>query len=169
VTWGTAPSTGALTLISSTTIGSAVTSVAVTGVFSSTYDNYLIIVSGGAHSSSGWLNLQMGATTTGYYQGRTETSYAGAADLGGSSNQASFRFVGWGAANGLNLAAQVISPNLAKNTFVYSSFARNGTTEAAGISNGYLDNTTQYTDFTLLRQTSGTLTGGTIKVYGYAN
>jgi hypothetical protein len=168
--WATlAPSTGGLAFISSTTIGSAVTSVAVTNVFSSTYDNYLIIVSGGAHSSSGWLNLQMGATTTGYYQGRTETSYAGAADLGGSSNQASFRFVGWGAANGLNLAAQIIAPNLAKNTFVYSSFARNGTTEAAGISNGYLDNTTQYTDFTLLRQTSGTLTGGTIKVYGYIN
>jgi hypothetical protein len=31
---------------------------------------------------------------------------------------------------------------------------------------GYLDNTTSYTDFTLT-PSSGTLTGGTIRVYGY--
>ena len=168
VTWGTAPSSG-LTLINSTTIGSGVTSVAVTNVFSSTYDNYLIIVSGGAHSTAGWLNLQLGATTTGYYTGRTGTSFAGSGDIGGDANQSSFRFVGWGETAGLNMACTVISPNQAKLTVVYSQFVNSNTGGAGGITNGFLNNSTQYTDFTLLRNSSGTLTGGTIKTYGYQN
>jgi hypothetical protein len=41
----------ALTLIKTQTIGTAVSSVTVTGAFSTTYDNYKIIVSGGVASA----------------------------------------------------------------------------------------------------------------------
>jgi hypothetical protein len=37
----------------------------------------------------------------------------------------------------------------------------------AGLAVGILDNTTSYTDFTIA-PTTGTITGGTIFVYGYA-
>ena len=55
-TWNSLGTSG-LTLISSTTIGSAVSSVTVSNVFSSTYDNYLITVNGGAASTD--MNLNM--------------------------------------------------------------------------------------------------------------
>ena len=56
-----------LQLISTTTIGSAVASVAVTGAFSSTYDAYKIIVTGGTASTTDnnmrYINT---GSTTGY-------------------------------------------------------------------------------------------------------
>jgi len=51
-TWS-APSIAGLTLVKSQTIGSAVSSVEVTGAFSATYDNYKVIVIGGVGSVFG--------------------------------------------------------------------------------------------------------------------
>jgi hypothetical protein len=169
-TWATlAPTSSGLTLISSTTIGSAVSTVAVTNVFSSTYDNYLIIVSGGASSAESGLGIQLGATTTGYYYGAIRLTYTGSGNNLNGDNVASWPQVGRGNASGLSLMATIISPNLAKNTF-YTAGVAGSTSNASpmGVSGGYVGNTTQYTDFTLTT-TTGTITGGTIKVYGYAN
>jgi hypothetical protein len=58
-----------LVLISTTTIGTTVASVTVSGAFSATYDNYKIIVSGGVGSTNITLRLKLGSTTTGYYAG----------------------------------------------------------------------------------------------------
>jgi hypothetical protein len=60
------PSSG-MTLISTTTIGTTVSSVNVTSAFSTTYDNYKIIVSGGVSSSTPTFSLKLGSTATGYY------------------------------------------------------------------------------------------------------
>jgi hypothetical protein len=168
--WATlGPTSSGLAFISSTTIGSAVSTVAVSNVFSSTYDNYLVIVSGGASSAESGLGIQLGATTTGYYYGAIRLTYAGSGNNLNGDNIASWPQIGRGNADGLHLVATIVSPNLAKNTF-YSAGVAGSTSNASpmGISGGYVGNTTAYTGFTLTT-TTGTVTGGTIKVYGYAN
>ena len=157
-----------LILISSTTIGSAVASVTVTDAFSSTYENYKIMVSGGTASTGGLLALQLGATTTGYYASNIRYNYNGVAALAFDNNAASFTRIGWADTNGLNAAVELLSPELAKNTFMAGGNAVALTNNGAGPYHGFLNNTTQYTAFTLIAGT-GTLTGGTIRVYGYAN
>ena len=51
-------SSGGLVLVKTQTIGTTVSSVEVTGAFSSTYDNYKIIVSGGAGSTAAQFGLK---------------------------------------------------------------------------------------------------------------
>ena len=158
-----------LVLISSTTIGSAVASVAVSGAFSSTYDSYLIQVSGGVASTAVNLNLQLGATTTGYYAVYPRLTYSSAAANNVTDNNtANFSRAGTGNTNSLNMSLTIVNPNFAKNTYVYAHYVDPDPSSVAGTVSGFLNNTTAYTAFTVLPNT-GTLTGGTIRVYGYAN
>ena len=167
--WQPVGVTPGLVLISSTTIGSAVSSVEVTGAFSSTYDNYKIIISGGAGSTGVNFGIKFGATATGYYAGITQVTYSSATGASfADSNAASFSSIGYGNTNGLVASIEVTSPNLAKNTFVSSQHARNNTAAQSVVYTGFLNDTTQYTAFTITPG-SGTFTGGTIRVYGYAN
>jgi hypothetical protein len=167
--WATVgPSTaGGLTLITAQTIGTAVASVAVTGVFSSTYDNYKIVISGGTASVNDEnCGMSLGATTTGYYAGYVGSVYSTAAVSSPSNNNTSSwtRVVGL-MTNGLNANFELNGPNLAKRTFITGFHVQ----DTIGRSySGYVDNTTQYTAFTIT-PASGTLTGGTIRVYGYSN
>jgi hypothetical protein len=163
--WANAGALGGLELIKAQTIGSAVSSVVVTDVFSSTYDNYRIVLSGGATSVSyANIGIQLGSTTTGYGHALYYIVY-GTSETGidRTGNGSSWANTFAGQPNGLTGSCDVISPNLAKNSFV--SFVR-ATTSAAAFGSGYLNDTTQYTSFTII-PTSGTLTGGTIAVYGY--
>jgi len=159
----------ALVLISSTTIGSAVASVTVSSAFSSTYDNYKIIVSGGVASTDSFLKLTLGATATGYYYfGVYGSANWGSTVSGDGAANTTFWSSGSASANSLNANIELIAPNLAKNTSyttIYSNTRTGGTHIMYG---GYLTDTTQYTAFTLTTN-SGTITGGTIRVYGYAN
>jgi len=169
VTWGESPSAGALVLTKSVTIGSAVSSVAVTGAFSATYDNYKIFISGGAASTNNWLGIQMGATTTGYYWGRAGCAFASNTFNGDNGNNtANWTDVSYtGGANGLGLECTLINPYLAKNTGIGWNLIMFATGQAGGFGSGFLNNTTSYTDFTVVVST-GTITGGEIRVYGYA-
>ena len=165
---GPAASSG-LTLVSATTIGTTVSSVTVTGAFSSTYDNYLVMVSGGVASTATRLLLSLGATNTGYYFWGVYNTYT-VATLGKlhGSNAAA-----WDEAVGVTTNSNVgvfnvIAPNLAKRTSFNAVMSLSGTSEYGAYTSGFLNNDTQYTDFTLTTGT-GTITGGTIRVYGYAN
>jgi len=168
--WATVgPATAsALTLISATTIGTTVASVTVTGAFSSTYDNYKIIINGGVGSTNQDLSMKLGSTTTGYYGSLMYGSYAAGSPTNAAfANGANFQYVGSGDAASMNADYDVLAPNLAKKTILHAQFVRPSTTGLAGAVNAFLNNTTQYTDFTILPDT-GTFTGGTIYVYGYA-
>ena len=168
VTWGTAPESPGLIFISSTTIGTAVSSVTVSNVFSATYDNYRIIVSGGAGSAFQGLRIQLGATTTGYYDGYNGYNYtAASANASQTNNGATFN-AGSTNTNGHCGNFDLIAPNLAKNTMITQNLALPDSTGAGRAGGGFLNDTTQYTGFTLTTA-SGTITGGTIKVYGYRN
>lgn len=166
VTWGTAPSTGGLELITAQTIGSAVASVTVSNVFSSTYDDYLVRLSAGSASTAADVNLTFGATTTGYYWSFAGTSYANAAAKNGAANTSSIVAVGNVNTNGYSSVIDIQAPNLAKNTVVRTNYVVLETGGSSGAINGYVNNTTAYTAFTLTCA-SGTLTGGIIYVYGY--
>ena len=169
VTWGTAPSAGALVLVKSQTIGSGVSSVAVTNAFSANYDNYKILISGGAASTGLWLGLQLGATTTGYYWGTTAASYTNNTySPNNGNNTASFANITYQlSTSGLTFNCDVFGPYTATNTGVGYAQVMYATGQAGGYGSGFLNNTTSYTDFTIIPST-GTLTGGEIRVYGYA-
>ena len=157
-----------LTLISATTIGTTVASVTVTGAFSATYDNYRITISGGVGSTNDSLNMILGATATGYYRAGYNSTYA-SASLGASqgSNATVWR-IGYLTTNIISCEVELFNPNLAKRSLYAARFVDADTTGSGFQVGGVLTNNTQYTDFTIT-PTSGTLTGGTIRVYGYAN
>jgi hypothetical protein len=162
-------SSSALTLISSTTIGSAVSSVTVSGAFSSTYDNYLILFNGGSASvAADFLYLTLGSTSSGYNQGGSSSTYP-ASNLGSErrANTTSW-YGGYMNTAGINGQITLMGPNMTENTFINAVFASGRTSDAGYQLPGFLNDTTAYTAFTLTTG-SGTITGGTIRVYGYAN
>ena len=154
-------------LIKKQTIGTAVSSVEVTGAFSADYENYRIVVSGGVASTALGLNLTLGATVTGYYYAWVGYTYAGATNNSNSGGAATaFTSVGAGSTTTLQLDVTLCNPFTAKNSVVYGQYlladTASGLTRTYG---GHLANTTSYTAFTLTTST-GNITGGTIYVYG---
>jgi hypothetical protein len=154
-------------LVKTQTIGTTVSSVTVNDAFSSTYDNYLITVSGGSASANVPMYLQMGGVTTGYYTSFILTSWNNTVAGDSSTNAASWIYSGSCGIDGNHLYCVVSSPNLAKTTRV-SALGGGLLTTYVGSLNGLLNNTSQYTSFVIGPQ-SGTMTGGTICVYGYRN
>ena len=155
-----------LWLVKTQTIGTGVSSVVVTEAFSSTFDNYLITISGGAASTTSILALQLGSKVTNYSYQYLYGSWNNTASALGSTTATSFSFAGSYDANGISMNCTVINPNLAKATRVIADSTSSGS--FSGNMTGYDGTTTQYTGFTLI-PAAGTLTGGTIRVYGYRN
>jgi hypothetical protein len=157
-----------LVFIKSQTIGSAVTTVTVTDAFSSTYDNYWITVSGGVGTADTSLALRLGSTTTGFYSGSQRVSWSGTGTTDWDNNASAWNQAGRVSGNYLSMNLNLFSPNLADQTTFSSSLIQASTGGFGANTNGFLNDTTQYTAFTLIPST-GTITGGTIRVYGYAN
>jgi len=163
-------SAGALTFIKSQTIGTTVTSVNVTSAFSTTYDRYLVTLSGGTCTTNRALNMTLGSTTTGYYSSYVYVSYASSTVVGNaSSNASSFLDAGVVTSNGLSGRIELNNPFNAVRTEFINFGAGLATNQQPIIGGGFVDNATSYTDFTLTMASTGTMTGGTIRVYGYAN
>ena len=165
--WAT-PS-GGLTLIKTQTIGSAVSAVTVTDAFSATYDNYLIIVSGGSGSVNGSnAQLILGSTTSGYYMTGYYMFYSSTAITGFNINNGANWSATYYSSNAHSGHIELQNPFLAKTTTFHSTLISASTGEYAANYAGFLNNTTSYTAFTLTAN-SGTMTGGEIRVYGYQN
>lgn len=161
--WQTLGASG-LSLVKSQVVGSAVASVQVTSAFSATYDNYLIMYNNGSSSTTIDLYMIVGATTSGYYWNIIGNTWSATASNTGSAAGSAWSYVGaTDSTNGTNMALRVLSPFLAKRTVVDTEYvASTGGYKMTGM----LNNTTSYTSFTITPN-SGTLTGGTIRVYGY--
>ena len=155
-----------LELIKVQTVGTGVTTINVTNAFNSTYDNYRILIqinstNGGAGGyislngiTSQGLNLSnfmaYGVTTINGYQ------QSGATNLNIFFNNAN--------ATPMTAQLDIFNPNVAaRKNGNYTSQAGNGT--ASG--NFSLTSTVQATGFTIGKDSSETMTGGTIAVYGY--
>jgi len=156
-----------LWLVKTQTIGSAVSSVTVTSAFSSTYDNYLITVTGGTASGSGSIRMSMNASTGSTYllagtYGNYGVNSAVTYNPAATTSWADIcPILGAGYSMVVNVAGPFASrPTYGNvestNTVTFYKFSM---TETSSNSN---------TGFTLT-PAAGTLTGGTIRVYGYRN
>jgi len=156
-------------LVKTQTIGAAVASVTVTGAFSADYDNYLILLSGGTASTDMNINMTLGSTATGYYKFGYFGAYSGTTVSGANGNNAtSWVGVGGGATNGLYSWCHLSDPFASDRTLFSSMFAQPSTTGNGVQQSGFLDNATSYTAFTFTTST-GTMSAGTVRVYGYRN
>lgn len=157
-----------LQLVKAQTVGSGVASVTVNDAFSSEFENYRITWSGGTESASSDVYLQIGGSTTGYYgiliYGLTNQTTS---QMATNNNNNRADWIGGAQANQAgHVSVDLIGPNLTSYTKI-----RNGSYQsdvAFGAYNGEHRVATSYTSF-LLGVASGTMTGGTIRVYGYRN
>lgn len=156
------------------TIGSSNTTVTVNGCFSSLYDNYRIIYSNITPSVSQdlYFRLASGGTsaTTNYTFGFSYVSTATGAVSGvgnaltsyqitGSVQSASFRHLG---------SIDVFQPFLTQFTSIVSTgYITRADIVSSGV-NGNHQTASSYDGFTLYPST-GNISGGTIRVYGYRN
>jgi hypothetical protein len=162
----------AIELVKTQTVGTAVSSVTVADAFSSTWDNYRITYTGGTSSTTPQaLSVQLGSTTTGYYSTTLYYAYTsadgGAASAVADNNDTKWLYVGAGSTTGSKLSMDLFCPNIATRTTFTAGYSEFGTANA-GHTSGYLNDSTQYTSF-VISPSTGTITGGTIRVYGYRN
>jgi hypothetical protein len=173
ITWGTAPSAGALVVVKAETAFTAVSSVTVDNVFTSTYSNYRVMIryETGGTGVELRMRLRVGgvsaATNYNYNQMIFDntTSYAGRATsqttmvVSGQTNGA-FKSVAY---------AEIFSPAVADATgFIIQNAPNQGayTTPQVGQNSGNHSTATAYDGFELLTTSSNTT--GTYTVYGYA-
>ena len=148
-------------------IGSTpVSSIAVTSAFSSTYDDYRIIISGvlGTVNNDTFLMQMTGSTGSTYKSTSFYMIYNNAAFNGVAfATSTSFR-IGWtNNSTDMNYALDLLGPFAARPTF----FKCDGANSTISFSNSGEDtSSSSCTGFTLT-PSSGTIAGGTIFVYGY--
>jgi len=165
-----APASG-LTLVKTQVIGSAVSSVVVSDAFSATYDNYAIKVTGGAASVSlTQFTFQLAGITTGlYFSGASYGTYSGTTQLyRAQSGGTSFSWAGNGSSAVLYADITIAAPFLTRFKSFTAVMAEHDSGEMQSTSRGIVFSTASSTGFTL-GVTYGTITGGTIRVYGYQN
>jgi hypothetical protein len=151
-----------LWLIKTQTVGTAVSSVTVTGAFSSDYDNYIITYAGGTMSVDTAITLKVGTAVTNYYGVYSYSTWGSTTANTVTDNNN----IHWTYAGGRGqFEVTLLSPYLTKQTVIYSrsTFSNN-----AGVYTGVEGTSTSHTQF-IVAPVSGTITGGTIRVYGYRN
>lgn len=158
-----------LWLIKTETIGTTVSTVTVTNAFSADYEAYKIVLSGGAGSTAADIRLTLGATAANYYAGYSRVTYStGAAATAADNGASSWTRAGSASTDVLFANIDLVNPFATKRTFITGFNAFQNTTLSGGAFGGFLDDAASYTAFTFT-MSSGTMTGGTIRVYGYNN
>lgn len=167
---GSAVISGGLVPVNRTAIGTTVASVTVSGVFSADYDVYRVIVNLQAGSIGGqsW-HMTFGSTTANYYSSKfgerwDSTTFSSTVNGGAYMDIGAFSSTAGG-----SLTLDVYDPFATDQTKVNGTncYARVGSpTGGALFVGGFLNDTTSYTAFTIAAN-SGTMSGGTIDVFGY--
>ena len=149
--------------ISRTTIGSSVSSVTVSGAFSSTYANYRIAISEGSSSTAvaGLLMTVAGAGASDHYS--TVLYYTMGSGTAGTAVQNGTSYIDIGGVRGTIM--DVMNAGETTNQIFVSSLSGDPQYFRACV--GRINYTSIPASFTLLPN-AGTLTGGYIDVYGYA-
>jgi hypothetical protein len=157
-----------LRLIKKQTIGTGVSSVVVNDAFSTTYDNYQILLAGGAGSTNSIdISLNVGGTTTSYYANAIYALFSGTTVSAANTNNGNtFQYAGSASTAGIWGCFDILSPFLATNTVFSSRTPQVRTNGSSLFNSGWHGTAASYTSFTLT-PIGGTLTGGTIYVYGY--
>jgi hypothetical protein len=160
-----------LSLIRVKNVGNNVSSVTVNSVFTGEYDNYLITWTGGVGSVNAYgMNMRLGNTTTGYYNSGMYVPYNGATGVHQINNGSQWEACGIMTTSGAYVYATILQPTKPRFTYYFANYAYGAVGGGGGTiaNNGYLNNTTQYSGFTIFPG-AGTITGGVVLVYGYNN
>lgn len=164
---GTANPPG-LELVKTQTIGSAVSSVTVSDAFNSTYTNYRVTIDGSDGSVADtniYLKFENSLST--YNWSQRYWSYGGAGGDGNQANTSTGILVGISSTdNDTSLSFDVFSPNVAQ--FTHATFVCSAS-NYFNTGGGVMKTATAYTSLIISCQAGLTLTGGTIRVYGYKN
>ena len=107
-----------LRLIKKQTVGTAVSSVSVTGAFSATYENYKIVYSGGAGTALTTIGLKLGAANTNYYSIVMYSNYTNPTvpASAGDNNQSQWNYAGYATTGMTQISAELLGPFLTKHT-----------------------------------------------------
>jgi len=154
-----------LVYIKQQTIGTAVASVTITDAFSTTYDNYRITITKAGASASVSMCLNFSTSAVSYFGIETYTLYSAATITIANNNNDSKQFLGLtdsGVAS-YNSSLDVFSPFLTSTTQLTGQYYGRG---YIGYFGGSHDVSASHTSFKLFNE-SGTLTGGTVTVFGY--
>jgi hypothetical protein len=160
-----------LWLVKTQTIASGVSTVTVTGAFSADYENYLIILDNVVISSASGFPFTLGATATGYYWAGTTVFYSsGSTTTEFGSNATVFASGVVTDSTGPSGAQITLYRPFSATKTNYNAHGSDSRIAGAGVRtySGVLNNTTSYTSLTFAT-TAGTVTSGTIRVYGYRN
>jgi hypothetical protein len=165
--WGSAPS--GLTLITRQSYTSALT-VNVNDVFSSTYDNYRIVIKNSAGTCpdiSMRLRVSGADNTTANYTSTCIEAVSGTANAFGRYVVAGTSFINGGIGFGEigTMSFDMLSPNLTEKTTYVGSNAQIDSGWRSGVMTGYFNATTSFTGFSFYGS-SGSSTGY-VAVYGY--
>jgi hypothetical protein len=153
-----------LSLIKTQTIGTAVSSVVVTGAFNANYENYRVVINGIVGSSASDLLIAFGGATN-HYGSTSFDSYTGSpVGVNRRNNAASLFIGGFETALGeQSVSLDIFAPFLTRSTGIAGNYYGN---KYSGFIGGTYASTTSLTQFTLSAFV-GTLTGGKIAIYGY--
>ena len=156
-----------LVFIKQQTIGSTVSSVTITDAFNSSFTNYRVTVDGsdGAAADTN-VHVKFETVLSTYNWAQRFTSYGGTAgDAVAASTNAGILVGLTSTDNDTSFSFDVFQPNEAKFTHVtFISAATNYWNTGGGV----MKTATAYTTL-ILNMPSTTLTGGTIRIYGYRN
>lgn len=158
-----------LWLVKSQTIGNGVTSVIVSDCFNSDFENYKIVISGGTQSAAnGLLTMQLrtGGTTSAtlYFNTFIYSPYTGGVLTANTNGGTGWAYVASALGNsGWTCSIDVLQPRVPAYTTILGSNARG---DLGGTVQGYHGVFTAY-ESAVFTVGAGTMTGGTIQVYGY--
>lgn len=159
-----------LVLVKSQTIGTGVSSVTVTDAFSATFDNYRVLISFNGASVDTAFNLRLGSATTNYYYNTRRFEWSGGVATSSGSSISEFRIGSTYTASGGQANVDIMRPYESRVT-TFTGFGQYLNTSASGgtfVGGGMQNTTTSFTAFTVF-PSSGTISNGTIRVYGYNN
>ncbi len=154
-----------LDYIKTVTIGTGVTSITVSDAFSSTWDNYRVVIANADASSADgnyYIRFETAPLST-YNWGTTYISYGGTAGNGNQANSNGGIIAGVTSSdNDTSSVMDIYGPNKAQFTHVTT---QTSSTSYQLVGGGVMKTATAYTAFYIL--SANALTGGTITVYGY--
>ena len=167
VSGGTAVGNSGLVYVKSQTVGSGVTSVTVSDAFNSTYADYRVVISGVSFSSADAdVRVKFEAALSTYNWAGTYQLYTNPTVITGTGASSSSGGIAIGASEtsgNFSCAFDVQRPALSSFTVVTGTHANDSYRTTYS---GCMNTATAYTDL-IINVSGGTMTGGTITVYGY--
>lgn len=154
-----------LWLVKTQTVGSGVSSVTVTGAFSADYDNYRIVFTGGVSTNEDFLNFTIsGGSGNSYRWGAQFVQYANTVNTTVGNGNASSRIAIMGTTS-WSFVMDIHKPFMTSQTNWQSQSSSDSYSWSGSGYNSTSASSSSFTIFPAL----GTITGGTIRVYGYRN